>query len=195
MTIHIDKEKEEQEDSGGLDHRGQRQHTKKVESEHVDTPPQVQDGEEDLDVDAVPEERQFKKVFKRTKTQGVGTPQPVRRSPRLSPQKEVLEKKRRRKLKLDKEVEESEESASGTPVQPEDMEEPVGAQFGLTPFSLKKSSICGLCRIFYLPVLMRESSFLYLVTMISPFLWLRITLSPNIVFHSYIHEKEFVIWA
>ncbi|KAH9290886.1 hypothetical protein KI387_035003, partial [Taxus chinensis] len=57
-------------------------------------------------------------------TQGVGTPQPVRRSPRLSPQKEALEEKRRRKLKLDEEAEESEESAPGTPVQLEDMEEP-----------------------------------------------------------------------
>ncbi|KAH9328632.1 hypothetical protein KI387_000740, partial [Taxus chinensis] len=45
-------------------------------------------------------------------------------SPQLSPQKEALEKKRRRKLKLNKVAKESEESTPGTLVQLEDVEEP-----------------------------------------------------------------------
>ncbi|KAH9316806.1 hypothetical protein KI387_044544, partial [Taxus chinensis] len=57
-------------------------------------------------------------------TQGVGKAQPLRRSPQLSPQKEEPEKKRRRKLKLNEEEDESKESAIGTSVQPEDVEEP-----------------------------------------------------------------------
>ncbi|KAH9325492.1 hypothetical protein KI387_005670 [Taxus chinensis] len=114
VTIKIDEEEEEHEYSGGLDHRGRRQPTDKVECERVDTPSHVHDGEEDLGVDVVPEELYFKKVFRRTKTQDLGTPKPIRRSPRLSPQKEALEKKRRRKFKLDEEMEESKESAPGT---------------------------------------------------------------------------------
>ncbi|KAH9307542.1 hypothetical protein KI387_035453, partial [Taxus chinensis] len=45
------------------------------------------------------------------------------RSPGLSPQKETTEWKRR-KLKLNEEAKESEESTLGTPVHPEDLEEP-----------------------------------------------------------------------
>ncbi|KAH9294242.1 hypothetical protein KI387_040556, partial [Taxus chinensis] len=51
----------------------------------------------------------------------MGTPQPIKRSPQLSPQKEEIEKKRR-KLKLNEEAKESAESVPGTPVQQEDME-------------------------------------------------------------------------
>ncbi|KAH9327786.1 hypothetical protein KI387_007964, partial [Taxus chinensis] len=58
----------------------------------------------------------------RTRTQGA-TPQSVHRSPRLSPQKETTEK-RRRKLKLNEEVEESEESTPNSPTPPENKEEP-----------------------------------------------------------------------
>ncbi|KAH9324165.1 hypothetical protein KI387_004343, partial [Taxus chinensis] len=54
-------EEEEHKDSGGLDHRGQRQPIERVESEHADTPPQAQELEEDLNVDVVPEEHQFNK--------------------------------------------------------------------------------------------------------------------------------------
>ncbi|KAH9287877.1 hypothetical protein KI387_031994, partial [Taxus chinensis] len=53
----------------------------------------------------------------------MGNPHSVRRSPRLSPQKEENETKRR-KLKLNEEVEDSGESVPRTPVQLEDVEDP-----------------------------------------------------------------------
>ncbi|KAH9298845.1 hypothetical protein KI387_030527, partial [Taxus chinensis] len=60
-TIEVDEEEEECEDSGVLEHRGWRQPTERVETEHTDAPPQVQEADEDLDVDVVPEEHRFKR--------------------------------------------------------------------------------------------------------------------------------------
>ncbi|KAH9316230.1 hypothetical protein KI387_024857, partial [Taxus chinensis] len=68
-------------------------------------------------------ENRFKKVFRHTRTQG-GTPQTVRKSLHLSPHKETAEPKRRRKLNLYEEAEESGESKCASPTSLEQEDEP-----------------------------------------------------------------------
>lgn len=72
-------------------------------------------------MNAVQGEHMFKRVFRRTRTQGV-TPTTVRKSLRLSPKKEATTQ-RKRKLKLNEEVEDSEESVSNSPTLLEDTTE------------------------------------------------------------------------
>lgn len=69
-------------------------------------------------------EHRFKRVFRRTRTQGA-TPNMVRISPILSPQKEVT-MSRRRKQKLNEDVEESEESTLNSPTLTKNMDEKKG---------------------------------------------------------------------
>ncbi|KAH9306821.1 hypothetical protein KI387_011225, partial [Taxus chinensis] len=85
---------EECEDSGGLEHRGRRHPTNKGESEYVNTPPQPQEGD-DEGLNAIQEEHRFKRVFRRTRTQGTN-PTMMCRSPRNSPQKEETMQRRRK---------------------------------------------------------------------------------------------------
>ncbi|KAH9318042.1 hypothetical protein KI387_019811, partial [Taxus chinensis] len=59
-TIQVDDEEEEHEDSGGLGHRGRRKPPNKKEVEHVTTPPQPQEGD-DEHLDVVQGESCFKR--------------------------------------------------------------------------------------------------------------------------------------
>ncbi|KAH9313325.1 hypothetical protein KI387_028360, partial [Taxus chinensis] len=121
-VIEVDDE-EEDEDSGGLDHISKSNPTNRVDIEHMGTPPHAHEEDEELDVEEFQGECHFKRVFKRTRKQGMGTPHLMMRSPQLSPQKEAIENKIR-KLKLNDEVEESTESTLDTNVQLEYVEEP-----------------------------------------------------------------------
>ncbi|KAH9315102.1 hypothetical protein KI387_023729, partial [Taxus chinensis] len=67
-TIKVEDEVDEREDSGGLEHRGRRHPMNRDEAECATTPPQPQEGDEE-DLDAVQGEHQFKRVFRRTRTQ------------------------------------------------------------------------------------------------------------------------------
>ncbi|KAH9301126.1 hypothetical protein KI387_012709, partial [Taxus chinensis] len=66
--IEVKDEKDECEDSGGLEHRGRIHPTNKNEDDHTTTPPQPQEGD-DEDLDAVQGEYRFKRVFRKTRTQ------------------------------------------------------------------------------------------------------------------------------
>ncbi|KAH9298533.1 hypothetical protein KI387_030215, partial [Taxus chinensis] len=111
---------EEHENSGALEHRGRKDPPSQREFECVITPPQPQEGDEE-DLNVLQGEHRFKRVFRRTRTQGA-TPTSMCRSPQLSPQKEA-NAKRRRKLKLNKEVEEYKESIPTSPTLSKNIEE------------------------------------------------------------------------
>ncbi|KAH9287927.1 hypothetical protein KI387_032044, partial [Taxus chinensis] len=90
-------------------------------TEWVTTPPHIQE-EGDEHLDEVQGECHFKRVFRRTKTQGA-TPPTIQISPRISPKKETIGRKKRNP-KLNEEVEEFLERTSESLTQQEDVEDP-----------------------------------------------------------------------
>ncbi|KAH9293031.1 hypothetical protein KI387_041765, partial [Taxus chinensis] len=66
--VEVEDEEDECEDSGSLEHKGIRHPMNKNEVGCTTTPPQPKEGD-DEDLDSFQGEHQFKRVFRRTRTQ------------------------------------------------------------------------------------------------------------------------------